>query len=208
MKITNITLGLAMGIIIGFSTNAVAQNFTDVNASDWFYDYVQKIQQWGIISGNDDGTFAPGRDVVRAELGKMFVLFDERTDAKINESEAGMQLQINESLKALETAEINESEAEVVASNKNLPTTMRLRKRNNPTEMCPSNWTEFDSGYRGSDSLRLNNRICITPQKCEVLTIVKHSNNPPAACPSDWTQASYGLVENQDMERVCYICES
>ncbi|NCP67779.1 S-layer homology domain-containing protein [Candidatus Peregrinibacteria bacterium] len=213
MKLSNLSAGVALGIIIAFSTNALAKNFPDVNASDWFYDYVQKIEQWGIISGNDDGTFAPEREVVRAELSKMFVLLDERTDEKIDESQASMQLKINESLKALETEVTEEEAVEVeteteVAEKMTLPTTMVLRKRNNPPATCPSDWTELDSGYAGSDNFRLNQRTCLTKQRCEVLNLTKHTNNPPAACPTGWSEASYGQVQEQDMERVCYICES
>jgi hypothetical protein len=171
MKLTHLMIGIAVGITIGFSTNAVAQNFSDVNTSDWFYDYVQKIQEWGIISGNDDGTFAPGRDVVRAELGKMFVLFDERTDEKILNSEANIRLSLNESLQAVAVEPVK---AET------LPTTMVLRIRNNPAPLCPTDWTEVDSGYVGSDDLRLNRRTCLTQNRCEVLALKKHKNNPPA----------------------------
>jgi len=196
MKLAPISLGVVMGIIIGFSTNSLANNFTDVNTSDWFYDYVQKIQEWGIISGNDDGTFAPGRDVVRAELGKMFVLFDERTDSKIEANNLDTQLMLNESLKAIEETSIIEP----------LPSTLVIRKRNNPPNLCPLNWTEVDNGYRGNDDLRINRRTCLTNQRCEVLTLTHASNNAPKACPENWEEASYGLVEGQDMERVCYIC--
>lgn len=88
MRITQFGIGLALGVFLTFFTNSLAQSFPDVNASDWFNEYVQKIASWGIISRNDDGTFAPGRAVVRAELLKMFVLLDERTDTKIQDSEA------------------------------------------------------------------------------------------------------------------------
>jgi hypothetical protein len=205
MKLSNLSAGIALGIIIAFSTNALAKNFPDVNASDWFYDYVQKIEQWGIISGNDDGTFAPERAVVRAELAKMFVLLDERTDQKISDTNINLQLKINEGLKSLETENL---EAEEEVAQLGLPTSMVLRKRNNPAPACPSDWTELDSGYVGSDNSRLNRRTCLTQKSCEVLKLTKHTNNPPVACPSDWTEASYGQVEGQDMERVCYICAS
>lgn len=198
MKYAQLLIGMTLGIFISFSTISVAKDFPDVSATDWFQEYVQKIEQWGIISGNDDGTFAPGREVVRAELAKMFVLLDERTDNKIQISEAGTQLAINEGFKALEEENFTED----------IPTTMQLRKRNNPVASCPENWTEIDSGIVGNDNSRLNTRSCLTPKKCEVLRITKHSSNPPKDCPSGWMQADYGLVEAQDMERVCFICAS
>ena len=207
MKLSNISAGLALGIIIAFSTNALAKSFPDVNASDWFFDYVQKIEQWGIISGNDDGTFAPERGVVRAELSKMFVLLDERTDAKIAENLATLQLDIDESFASLENQDTAEDEP-VTETTNTLPSTMVLKRRNNPVDKCPTGWTEIDSGYEGSDNLRVNRRTCLTDQRCEVLQLTKHSNNPPVACPENWTEASYGLVAEQDMQRTCYVCES
>ena len=198
MKFSSLFAGITLGILLTFSTISVAKDFPDVSASDWFYDSVQKIEQWGIISGNDDGTFAPARAVVRAELAKMFVLLDERTDTKIASSEANIQLLLNDRFKAIEEEEITGT----------LPTTMELRKRNNPPANCPENWTEIEAGYVGSDNLRLNTRTCLTEDRCEVLRLTKHRNNEPKACPDGWLEAGYGLVEEQDMERVCYLCAS
>lgn len=47
--------------------------FSDVGASDWFTKYVMSARDLGIVEGNPDGTFAPGRDVVRAEFLKMLL---------------------------------------------------------------------------------------------------------------------------------------
>jgi len=196
MKSTQTIIGLVIGIFFSFSTISFAKSFPDVSATDWFFDYVQKIEQWGLISGNDDGTFAPGRAVVRAELAKMFVLLDERTDTKIQNSEASSQLALNERFKQLEE--------EAIATP--LPTIMQLKKRNNPAAACPQNWSEVDAGFVGNDDARINTRTCMTYDQCETLTVTQHTNNAPKSCPAGWLEASYGLVEKQDMERVCYIC--
>lgn len=47
--------------------------YTDVAVTDWFAGYVEGARQTGIISGNPDGTFAPGRNVNRAEFIKMIL---------------------------------------------------------------------------------------------------------------------------------------
>jgi hypothetical protein len=47
--------------------------FTDVNTEDWFAVYIVEAKNIGIISGNPDGTFAPGRNVNRAEFVKMIL---------------------------------------------------------------------------------------------------------------------------------------
>lgn len=47
--------------------------FPDVKSSDWFATYVAQAKIKGIIGGNADGTFAPGRSVSRAEFVKMLL---------------------------------------------------------------------------------------------------------------------------------------
>ena len=186
-------LAFGLGLTVGLTSLVGARTFPDVNPNDWFAEYVQQIAQWGIISGNDDGTFAPGRAVNRAELGKMFVLFDERTDKKIqtvlqNQPPAPPQV---------------EPEAETV-----LPSVMYLQMRNNPAANCPTGWTEADYGYYGEEQERVNRRTCLTTKKCETLDLIRQQNNPSLNCPDGWTQASYGRVQNEDWQRTCYICEN
>lgn len=45
--------------------------FPDVQMGQWYTKYVAYAKDQGIIGGNDDGTFAPGRTVSRAEFLKM-----------------------------------------------------------------------------------------------------------------------------------------
>ncbi len=198
MKYAHIAFGFAAGALLMFSTNSVAQNFPDVNTTDWFSQYVQKIAQWGIISGNDDGTFAPGRAVVRAELGKMFVLFDERTDAKIEAAQTQINLMVDQKVQTTALG----------TSSQNVPSSMVLKIRNSQAPACPENWTEVASGFRGSENIRLNTRSCIIDKSCEVLEIVHHNNKKPDLCPENWTEASYGKVENDDWLRTCFVCAS
>lgn len=47
--------------------------FSDVTASDWFTKYVMSAKALGIVDGNPDGTFAPARDVAKAEFLKMLL---------------------------------------------------------------------------------------------------------------------------------------
>ena len=42
--------------------------FSDVSASDWFYDYVVGSIQYGWITGYEDGTFRPDSTITRAEV--------------------------------------------------------------------------------------------------------------------------------------------
>ncbi len=50
-----------------------SSEFTDVNADEWFATYIVGAKQIGIVNGNPDGTFAPGRNVNRAEFVKMIL---------------------------------------------------------------------------------------------------------------------------------------
>lgn len=47
--------------------------FLDVKAQDWFAKYIAKAKEMAIVNGNPDGTFAPGRNVSRAEFIKMLL---------------------------------------------------------------------------------------------------------------------------------------
>lgn len=77
-----------------------------------------------------------------------------------------------------------------------------------PVATCPLGWSEVDSGFVGSDNERVNTRTCMTYDSCKVLTVTQHQNNEPKTCPEAWEEADFGLVEDQDMERGCYLCAS
>ncbi len=79
------TLGfvLLLSILI-IPVTFAAKIFSDVGRNDWFAEYVGEIKNWGIINGNDDGTFAPERGINRAEFSKMIYLYDQRVDEKVN----------------------------------------------------------------------------------------------------------------------------
>ncbi len=47
--------------------------FPDVKLTDWFIKYLVKAVELGIVKGNPDGTFAPAREVTKAEFLKMLL---------------------------------------------------------------------------------------------------------------------------------------
>jgi len=51
-------------------------SFSDYQAGDWFSKYVEQAKTLGIVNGNPDGTFAPSRNVVRAEFIKMLLILN------------------------------------------------------------------------------------------------------------------------------------
>ena len=60
----------------GIETSAEVQTipYSDVKAGEWYAQYVMGATTLGIVSGNPDGTFAPARNVARAEFMKMILL--------------------------------------------------------------------------------------------------------------------------------------
>ncbi len=54
-------------------TNTFSNAFPDVKAGDWFFPYVLKAKEIGIVNGNQDGTFAPNRQVNLSEFLKMML---------------------------------------------------------------------------------------------------------------------------------------
>jgi hypothetical protein len=56
------------------SAEVTSSAYSDVNITDWFAKYVIGATTLGIVSGNPDGTFAPARNVARAEFMKMILL--------------------------------------------------------------------------------------------------------------------------------------
>ncbi len=58
---------------IEISSEFGAIPFSDVQTGDWFTQYVMTAKGLGIVDGNPDGTFAPGRDVAKAEFLKMLL---------------------------------------------------------------------------------------------------------------------------------------
>lgn len=48
--------------------------FSDLPASHWSYNYVMELAKSGVINGNPDGTFAPGRAITTGEALKLILL--------------------------------------------------------------------------------------------------------------------------------------
>ena len=50
---------------------AAEKNFTDVNASDWFYNDVKSAVEMGLINGKSPTTYAPNDNLTYAEAVKL-----------------------------------------------------------------------------------------------------------------------------------------
>lgn len=68
----------ALKIILEGNNVVIQETFgdiplSDVSPEDWFAKYVMTAKELGIAEGNPDGTFAPARNVVKAEFLKMLL---------------------------------------------------------------------------------------------------------------------------------------
>jgi len=56
-----------------WADDPVAKQFSDMPAGHWAFSYVTRLTNQGAITGMPDGTFAPGRNITRAELVTLVV---------------------------------------------------------------------------------------------------------------------------------------
>ena len=63
-----LTLSVMLGIIFQI---ALAKEFSDMPASHWAFQYVDKLSNEGVINGYEDGSFRPSKEVTRAEFIKL-----------------------------------------------------------------------------------------------------------------------------------------
>lgn|GEM_PF-872531 len=67
---------LLIGNKVTIPDSVSTASFSDYKASDWFARYVEQAKTLGIVNGNPDGTFAPSRNVSRAEFLKMLLILN------------------------------------------------------------------------------------------------------------------------------------
>lgn len=162
-------------------------DFPDVQSDQWYYPFVMQIKDWNVVNGNDDGTFAPDRNINRAEFSKMIVRYDERVTSKIDEAILGIDFPEHEST--------------------NLPSFMHLDRDNSVPKNCPDGWEEVQYGRIYENDNSLNRRTCMTDQACQVMGLRNRDVEPPD-CPANWSEADFGRTDNREEQRVCYICQS
>lgn len=59
-----------------------ANDFTDVNADDWFNVTVSSLANMGVVKGYEDGSFRPNEPITRAEFAAIAVRFFDAFEAK------------------------------------------------------------------------------------------------------------------------------
>jgi len=77
---------VCMAILLGIMPSAMA-GYADVNVSNNYYSATLRLQDLGIITGYDDGTFRAGDNISRAEFTKIVVcMMDKEDEAKTSTS--------------------------------------------------------------------------------------------------------------------------
>ncbi|WP_240840050.1 S-layer homology domain-containing protein [Acidaminobacter sp. JC074] len=66
------------------------QKFSDVNADQWYYTYVQAIARTNIFVGTPDGKFNPNEPITRAEMSAVFAKFWQFQNIYVNSTSAGI----------------------------------------------------------------------------------------------------------------------
>lgn len=69
--------------VYGFGEKG-AENFTDVNPNNWFYDGVCIAMKAGYVNGYEDGTFRPNGKITRQEAAKIIVAIEGKIDNNLD----------------------------------------------------------------------------------------------------------------------------
>ena len=78
-------ISAALAAVLALGMFPAAYAYTDVNENDSYYQAVERLEDFGILSGYDDGTFRPENTLTRAEFAKIVVCaLNKETTAKSN----------------------------------------------------------------------------------------------------------------------------
>lgn len=67
MKWQKAIAAIAATVVIGFSAQPASAAFSDVPKSEWYATPIEKLAKYDIISGYEDGSFKPNKQVTRAQ---------------------------------------------------------------------------------------------------------------------------------------------
>ena len=88
-KVTRAMFVTILGRMHGVREDFIAPlSFTDVQEGDWFAPYVTWASLSGIVTGYDDGTFAPNKEITREQMALILIRYCEAYDCRLAEEEA------------------------------------------------------------------------------------------------------------------------
>ena len=87
-KVTRAMFVTLLGRMYGLHADFVAPiSFSDVQEEDWFAPYVTWAALSGIVTGYDDGSFAPNREITREQMALILVRYCEAYGYRLPEEE-------------------------------------------------------------------------------------------------------------------------
>ena len=85
-KVTRAMFVTILGRLYGLHDDFVAPiSFSDVQEADWFAPYVTWAALSGIVTGYDDGTFGPNKEITREQMALILVRYCEAYDCRLEE---------------------------------------------------------------------------------------------------------------------------
>jgi hypothetical protein len=69
---------------LGIDGGIAQENFSDVNASDWFQPYVATVSKWGITNGRSADKFEPNANITRAEMATMIARAMQKVNGTVS----------------------------------------------------------------------------------------------------------------------------
>jgi hypothetical protein len=85
-KVTRAMFVTILGRLYGLHDDFVAPiSFSDVQEGDWFAPYVTWAALSGIVTGYDDGTFGPNKEITREQMALILVRYCEAYDCRLEE---------------------------------------------------------------------------------------------------------------------------
>ena len=87
-KVTRAMFVTILGRMYGLYDDFIAPiSFSDVEEGDWFAPYVAWASLSGIVTGYDDGTFGPNKEITREQMALILIRYCEAYDVRLPEEE-------------------------------------------------------------------------------------------------------------------------
>ena len=87
-RVTRAMFVTVLGRMHGVHEDFIAPlSFIDVQEADWFAPYVTWASLSGIVTGYEDGTFAPNKEITREQMALILIRYCEAYDCRLEERE-------------------------------------------------------------------------------------------------------------------------
>jgi hypothetical protein len=192
---------------VSFTLALQVNAFSDVHPQDWFAPHVQKFQEMGVIQGEGlTGNFAPEREANRAEIAKMFSVYDEAMRADFSNQLESIRAQIlaevSRDMEVKTYSFKNELERKIDSESKIQSSSLSLLaiKAGN----LESSLADIDKNLDATDQIIPREPVAVSvasPTAQAVLNLsvpadavsklILVKQGSPTNCPTTWSQSGY-----------------